>query len=120
MYLRGLRRCSDTLNEEDLERDTKKENRIKKCPIGGAFLDRDGNAAANIVQKLFLLDSCAAAAGVADRTSTASLANLSRGVRVQQKGIFWMNYFIDSNWAIYNHTVHWDKGVRSTAVKDRL
>ena len=52
VYLRGLRCCSghsDTFNEEDFERDTEEENRNKKCSIEGAFLDRDGNAAANIV-----------------------------------------------------------------------
>ena len=85
--------------QEDFERDTEKENRIKKCPNGGVFLNRDGNAAANIVQKLFLLASSGAAAGAAtaDRTSTASLANLTRGVQVQQKRIFWLISFIDSN-----------------------
>ena len=83
--------------QEDFERDTEKENRIKKCPNGGVFLNRDGNAAANIVQKLFLLASSGAAAGAADRTSTTSLANLTRGVQVQQKNIFWLNSFIDSN-----------------------
>ena len=83
---------SDNFNEEDFERDTKEENRMKKCPIGGAFLDRDGNAAANIVQKLFLLTS---SGGGADQTSTASLVNLTRGVQVQQKRVLWLNSYVD-------------------------
>ena len=80
---------------------------FEKCsvPSEGAFLDRDVNAAANIVQKLFLLDSCVAGAFTADGTVTASLEYLTRGVQVQQKGIFWLNSFIGSNWAIYHHRV---------------
>ena len=111
--MRGRRRCSgqsDNLNEEDFERDTEEENRSKKCPIGGAFLDRDANAAANIVQKLFLLASSNAA--IADQTSTALLANLTRGVQVKQTRIFWLNsYVYDKNY----HAVQRDKGVRITA-----
>ena len=78
-YLRGLRRCcsaqSDIKNNNSAEDNPHTSPSRITCPIGGAFVDRNGNAVTNIALKLFQTST------VNDSSCTApSCSNLSIGV----------------------------------------
>ena len=76
--LRGLRRCSTQSNKNnDKTPSSSSSSPSSSCPIGGAFVDRDSNAATNIALKLLMAQTP---------------QNLQRGVRVHNTQSLFLLY----------------------------
>ena len=96
-YPRGLRRCCSAIQSDEFVYSTSNDEfPTSSCPISGAFVDRDRNAATNIALRLLL--------------GGDNINNLVRGIKVEmRKPIFWLNS------KRTDHIVHYDRDVGSIA-----